>query len=114
MGNNHFITVSRAGVLTARRKGEPPVQVATASEGLVVSPDGEAVSRGVPSSLRVLFAHGGANRELLVLAVVAESQQREVADFQARYGVTDDQLGRWMRAAVEAALDAAGPRVTAP
>ena len=41
MSDNHFITVSKQGVLMARRKGAAPVAVARAEEGLVVRPEPE-------------------------------------------------------------------------
>ena len=91
----------------ARRKGSAPVRIADAREGLVVRPAPEDIERGVPNPLRVLFGHGGNNREVLVTEILAEGERLDVETFQARYAVSDEALGRWMRAAVEAALDVA-------
>lgn len=104
MGDNHFITVSRAGVLMARRKGRPPVAIAHASEGLRVSPDEPALARGVPPELIVRFRHGGDNREVCVLDVNVGEFVLEIEPFMERYSVSGPELGRWMRAAVEAVL----------
>ena len=103
----HFISVSRAGVLVARRKGKAPVNVATAAEGLVVVPDEEARGRGLPALLRVFFRHGGRHLHLHVTAVSIGQEQVELNAFQARFSVSNAELGKWIRAAVERALDAA-------
>jgi hypothetical protein len=105
--NTHFISVSRAGMLVARRKGHPPVEIATAAGGLSIAPDEEARARGVPPTVRVFFAHGGGDRQLLVTALATEEGSLEVNEFQSRYSVSDSELGRWIRAAVERSLDAA-------
>src|SRR5207253_960064 len=83
--NNHFITVSRAGVLTARRTGAAPAAIATAAEGLDVAPDDAAASAGVPPRLRVYFAHGGGNRNLLVTEVGAGDRRWTVDAFCAEF-----------------------------
>jgi hypothetical protein len=49
----------------------------------------------------VHFLGGGANRELRVLTI----EGLDVAEFQAKFGVSDEALGRWLREAVERALD---------
>lgn len=70
---NHFITVSRAGHLMARRVGKAPVCVADAAAGLVLTvPRAEATGAAapLPERLRVHFRPGGANRELCVTAIV--------------------------------------------
>lgn len=105
--NNHFISVSRSGELMARRKGAAPVCVATVADGLVVQTDEIARARGGSPSVRVRFGHGGNNRELRVDAIEIEGESLDVDTFCARFGVTDASLGRWIRAAVERALDAA-------
>ncbi|MCA9655817.1 MAG: hypothetical protein H6712_35380 [Myxococcales bacterium] len=105
MSDNHFITVSKQGVLMARRKGAAPVAVARAEEGLVVRPEPELEPGAV---VRVRFAPGGRNREVLVMGVVVGDEELEVEELLARYGLDEAELGRWMRRAVEEALDAAG------
>jgi hypothetical protein len=96
---NHFITVSKQGVLMARRKGGAPVAITTAKEGLAVETD-----RPELGPIRVLFMHGGGNRMLHVTEIVSAGRTLSIADFQAEHGVTDETLGRWIRAAVERAL----------
>lgn len=106
--NNHFISVSRGGELFARRVGAPPIRVAHGDDGLEIPvPDGRP---GAPT-IRVFFAyHPGARRRSLYLTdVEAAGERSSVAEFQARHAVTDEELGRWLRAAVERALDAAAP-----
>lgn len=105
--DNHFISVSRRGELIARRKGHAPVHIADAEHGLEVRPSEGAVGRGVPGRLRILFAHGGSHHQVHVTEIVVDDRRMGVAPFQERYGVTDAELGQWMRAAVDAALDAA-------
>lgn len=105
-GSYHFISVSRAGVLVARRKGYPPVEITTASEGISIAPGEEAQARGVPPSVRVLFAHGGGDRQLFVTTLVTGEGSLSVREFQDRYSVSDAELGRWVRAAIDRALDA--------
>jgi hypothetical protein len=102
VSDNHFISVSKRGVLLARRKGRAPVEVATAEEGLEIQPD-----RGLPQPVRVFFAPGGNNRVVRVLHVVIGGEQLEVDEMLRRYEVDERDLGRWMRAAVDAALDRA-------
>lgn len=99
--NNHFISVSKRGELVARRKGSAPRIVATVANGIVVLSDETARLQGCPPEVRVHFAAGRANRELRVLTV----EGIEVAAFQAEFGVSDEALGRWLREAVERALD---------
>jgi hypothetical protein len=103
---NHFISVSRRGELLARRKGSAPIHVADAVHGLRVRPCAEAVARGVPSELRVKFMPGGSARDVCVTEIVVDGRDVEVAAFQRTYSVTDAELGAWMRAAVDEALDA--------
>lgn len=98
---NHFITVSRTGELWARRKGHPPVLVATAASGLEVATGADARARGAPPTVVVRFAHGGGNRELRVMAVVSAGEPPEPDAFLARYGVSAEALGAWIRAAVD-------------
>ncbi|MRG95997.1 hypothetical protein [Polyangium spumosum] len=107
MSSNHFITVSRAGDLMARRKGYPPVRVATAASGIEVDTDEAARAHGAPAVVRVSFAHGGRNRELRVMAVEADGISYDPDAFLARFEVRALTLGRWLRAAVERALDQA-------
>ncbi len=89
----------------ARRKGGAPVCVATADKGLVVESDAGARAAGAGERVTVRFAHGGGNRELCVTEIVVEGAAIDVAEFQARFGVTDAALGGWVRAAIERALD---------
>ena len=91
----------------ARRKGHPPVCVATAASGIEVDTDEAARANGAPVVVRVHFAHGGRNRELRVMAVEADGISFEPDAFLARFNVTGAALGRWLRAAVERALDQA-------
>lgn len=108
MGSDiHYITVSRAGVLMARRKGSAPVRVATAAQGFEVTPDDEARARGVPSPLRVFFAHGGGNKQLYITTIATAQGSMDIKSFQERFAVTDEALGRWVRGAIERALDSA-------
>jgi hypothetical protein len=99
--NNHFISVSKRGELVARRKGSAPRVVATVAEGIVVQSDEAARLQGAPPEVRVHFLGGGAHRELRVLTI----EGLDVAEFQAKFGVSDEALGRWLREAVERALD---------
>jgi hypothetical protein len=100
MSANHFITVSKQGVLLARRKGGVPVAVATAKDGLVVETD-----RPELGAIRVMFMHGGGNRRLHVTDIVEAGFAKPVGVFQTEHGVTDETLGTWIRAAVERALE---------
>lgn len=103
---NHFISVSRGGELFARRVGAPPVRVARGPDGLELPvPDGRP---GAPA-IRVFFAYqpGAPRRSLYLTDVEVAGERCTVAEFQARHAVTDEELGRWLRAAVERALDAA-------
>ena len=102
----HFITVSRAGVLVARRKGYPPVEIATASEGISITPDAEAQARGVPPRVQVFFAHKGGNTQLYVTTLVTEEGSLPIREFQSRYSVSNEELGKWIRAAIDGAVDA--------
>lgn len=101
MGTNHFITVSRQGVLMARRKGRAPIAVAVADEGLSV-----ATERPSLPTIRVFFGHGGGNRMLHVSTVAVSEQRLPVETFQSEHAVTDEELGRWIRMAIEQVLDA--------
>jgi hypothetical protein len=103
--DNHFITVSRTGELMARRKGGAPVRVAAASSGLVVDTDDAARASGAPATVRVRFTAGGGNRRLHVTAIEVDGASLEVDEFLARFAVPEAALGRWLRAAVERALD---------
>lgn len=107
--DNHFISVSRAGELMARRKGAAPICVATVATGLEVTTDEEARGHGAPEQVRVRFSPGGQNRQLRVDAIEVEGASLEVDAFLARYAVSDVRLGRWIRARIERALDAARP-----
>jgi hypothetical protein len=103
--DNHFITVSRTGELMARRKGGAPVRVATTASGLVVDTDDAARDRGAPATVRVRFTAGGGNRRLHVTVIEVDGASLDVDEFLARYAVPEAALGRWLRAAVERALD---------
>lgn len=105
-GRNHFISVSRGGKLVARRIGEAPVEVACGSDGLEVAvPDG----RLAVSELRVYFAYERAapRRAVSVTEVEVAGARYDVDAFLDRFGVADEELARWMRAAVDRALDRA-------
>lgn len=104
---NHFISVSRNGVLMARRKGQAPVAIAHSTVGIAIAPDSASVARGVPSPLMVRFRHGGSNRVLCVTEIGVGADAVDVAVFQQRFQVPDDLLGAWIRTAVESALDRA-------
>ncbi len=93
--------------MMARRKGHAPVRVATKAQGIEVVPDDEAVEHGVPPRLQVFFEHGGSNRRMRVVSITADSVNLDIFVFQEKYAVQDHALGRWIRAAVERALDAA-------
>ncbi|WP_375759816.1 hypothetical protein [Corallococcus exercitus] len=108
--NNHFITVSRAGALMARRKGAAPVCVALAATGLRVETDAAARARGAPETVVVRFAPGGGNREIRVTGIEHQGAEMEVDAFLARFEVSEKALGQWIRAEVERALDAASNR----
>lgn len=99
--DNHFITVSRAGELWARRKGRAPVLVASAAAGIAVEPDAEARARGAPPTVTVRFAHGGGNRELRVLTIESAGELLEPDAFLARFDVSAATLGTWIRAAID-------------
>lgn len=103
--DNHFISVSRAGELMARRKGQAPVRVATVAAGILVETDDAARANGAPSRVRVHFAAGGGNRRLHVTGVEVDGVVLDVDAFLSRHAVTEEALGRWLRAAVERALD---------
>lgn len=103
--DNHFITVSRTGELMARRKGCAPICVATAASGIVVDTDAAARTHGAPTQVGVRFAHGGGNRELNVIGVEVDGVVLDVEVFLSRFSVVDGALGRWIREAVERALD---------
>ncbi|UQA56981.1 hypothetical protein [Polyangium aurulentum] len=105
--NNHFITVSREGALMARRKGAAPVRVALAATGLRVETDAAARARGAAETVVVRFAPGGGNRQMLVTGVEHEGVVMDVDAFLARFEVSEIALGKWIRATVERALDAA-------
>ena len=107
---NHFITVARTGELWARRKGCAPVRVASAAEGIAIETDEAARAAGAPATVRVRFAHGGGNRELRVTTVHVGDIDLDPDAFLARFAVSGGALGRWIRAAVERALDAADRR----
>ncbi|MBA3548924.1 MAG: hypothetical protein H0T76_20775 [Nannocystis sp.] len=104
--DNHFITVSRTGELMARRKGGAPVCVATAATGIEAETDDAARANGAPARVRVHFAPGGSNRRLNVTAVEVDGVVLDVDVFLARFAVPEVALGRWLRAAVDRALDA--------
>jgi hypothetical protein len=102
---NHFISVSKDGRLVARRSGEPPLVVATSREGLVVPvPEGRM---GV-ATIRVFFEHrrGAAARSICVTELDVAGARMTIEAFLARFDVTEVELGRWMREAVDRALDA--------
>ena len=89
----------------ARRKGRAPVEIATAEEGLAIQPD-----LGPPGPVRVFFAPGGSNRMIRVLHVDVSGERLEVEELIRRYAISERDLGRWMRAAVDDALDRAERR----
>lgn len=106
--NNHFISVSRRGELMARRKGQPPVHITTAHEGLLVTPDDPARAAGVPPTLRVHFEHGGGNRTLCVTSVVTpDGTTLDVDAFLERHAVAEPTFAQWIRRAIEESLDRA-------
>jgi hypothetical protein len=105
---NHFISVSRRGELMARRKGQPPVCITTAQEGLVITPDDLARASGVPSPLRIHFEHGGGNRTLCVTSIVTpDGTMHDVDAFLERHVVAEPTFAQWIRRTIEDALDRA-------
>lgn len=96
----HFITVSRRGVLTARRRGQAPIEIARAEDGLEVRFAGEA---GV---VRVRFEPGGGNLAMHVTGVVLKATFVPLEQFQQQFQISDAELGQTIRAAIDAALDA--------
>lgn len=98
--DNHFISVSRAGVLMARRKGQAPVAITTVEAGLAIEPP------GLPP-MRIFFERSGRNRILNVIDFEVGGERLPIEAFFDRFGLLPDDLGRFMRAAVDAALDAA-------
>ena len=60
---------------------------------------------GAPTQVGVRFAHGGGNRKLNVIGVEVDGVALDVEVFLSRFAVGDDALGRWIREAVERALD---------
>lgn len=103
--NNHFITVAKDGMMHARRTGQGSVAIAKGSVGLEVTPDSAMQERGVPARLLVRFRPGGSNRAIMVTEIVVGNDVLPLEEFQARFQVTDDELGRCMRSAVDAVLD---------
>lgn len=103
---SHFISVSRRGALIARRVGEPPREIAAPGAGLLVDPTSARPDLG---PLRVFFDHhrASAGRSVWVTAVEARGQRLDIAAFLDAHAVTEAELGAWMRAAVDAALDRA-------
>ncbi|MEZ4450634.1 MAG: hypothetical protein R3B09_14225 [Nannocystaceae bacterium] len=103
---NHFLSVSRAGVLHARRRGEPPVAITRGAEGLEVAvPPGRLAA----PTILVHFDYQRATprRSVHVTDVTINGVRRPIEAFLADHEVTEGELGAWMRAAVEAALDRA-------
>lgn len=102
---NHFLSVSRAGVLCARRRGEAPVEVATGAAGLEVALPPDRLAGVV--TIRVFFAYRRATprRSVLVTEVEIDGARVDVDAFLAAHGVAAEELGAWMRSAVERALD---------
>lgn len=102
---NHFISVSKDGRLFARRSGEPPLVIATSREGLVVSVPEERM--GV-ATIRVFFEYrpGAAARSICVTELDVAGARMTIDAFLAHFDVTEAELGRWMREAVDHALDA--------
>lgn len=83
------------------------MEVATAAEGLAVSlPPGRLA--GV-ASVQVHFDHQRATprRSVHVTAVTIAGERLDIDDFLARHEIAAEELGAWMRSAVERALDAA-------
>ena len=78
----HFISVARNGDLHARRIGAAPVRIAAAGQPLVLTVPG----RPELADLRVYFDRAPAT---------------------PRHHVGDDELGQWMRAAIDRILDLA-------
>jgi hypothetical protein len=106
--NNHFISVSRRGELMARRKGQPPVHVATSTEGLIVATDEPAQASGVPPTLRIGFEHGGGNRTLCVTTIATpDGASLDVDAFLERHAISEQALAQWIRRAIEDVLDRA-------
>lgn len=106
---NHYISVSREGRLLARRAGGRQVQVCDGAGRVRVTPDPEALAAGVPAELVAVVRHDrrAHRREVMVEAVLAGGEEIETNAFLERFALPGERLGRWLRAAVEAALDRA-------
>lgn len=94
-------------MLVARRKGGSPVELASAAEGLQLELDEATQMRGLPKAITVQFRHGGAALALYVTNVVVLGEVMALQQFQSTYQVSDQELGRWLRAAIEIGLDMA-------
>ena len=57
--------------------------------------------------VRVYFAAGGGNREVCVLHLRVGTVDLTVDELVRQHGVSERDVGRWIRAAVDAALDRA-------
>lgn len=101
----HFISVAGNGDLHARRVGAAPVRIAAAGQPLVLAvPD-----RPELADLRVYFdrAPGTPPHHVHVTTVELGGLRLPIEEFQARHHVGDDELGQWMRAAIDRILDLA-------
>lgn len=101
----HFISVARNGDLHARRVGAAPVRIAAAGQPLVLTVPG----RPELADLRVYFDRAPATprHHVHVTTVELAGLRLPVEEFQTRHHVGDDELGQWMRAAIDRILDLA-------
>lgn len=100
----HYISVARNGDLHARRSGAAPVRIAAADQPLVLLAD----ARPELADLRVHVEHvpHAPRHHVHVTTVELAGVRLPVEEFQARHHVSDEQLGQWMRAAIDRILDA--------
>jgi hypothetical protein len=109
----HYISIRKLdGCVVARRKGGRQVVVSRPGGWLRVDrPEGD--DRALPHSFELRFVSDRQNSRGLLYKVLEARIGPEclsIEDFQARYAVSDEELGRWARASVERSLDEDGQK----